>query len=156
MTRGALAEMRSLLLELRPATLVDAEPGELLRQLAESITGRARIPVSVESEGSCVESPELKVALYRIAQEALNNVAKHSRATQAKVSLVCHMDKIELTISDNGRGFDVNASKPNSLGLGIMLERAKSIKAFLNITSVPGKGTTVSVVWENNKTEEHL
>jgi signal transduction histidine kinase len=155
LTRGALAEMRSLLLELRPAALVDAEPSELLRQLAESITGRARIPVAVEVDGICIESPELKVALYRIAQEALNNVAKHSGATQAKVSLHCGTDKIELIVSDNGRGFEMNASKPNSFGLGIMRERAKAIGASLNIVSTPLKGTTVKVIWQINQAEKH-
>jgi signal transduction histidine kinase len=84
--------MRTLLLELRPTALVDAELGALLRQLADSITGRARIPVSVEVIGHCEQAPELKVALYRIAQEALNNVAKHSGATQATVSL--HVSRI--------------------------------------------------------------
>jgi len=87
LTRGALAEMRTLLLELRPSALIEAELGDLLRQLAESITGRARVPVSVEVEGECALPPEVKVALYRIAQEALNNVAKHAAASQAAVSL---------------------------------------------------------------------
>jgi signal transduction histidine kinase len=151
LTRGALAEMRSLLLELRPAALVDAEPGELLRQLAESIAGRARIPVTVETGGSGIESPELKVAFYRIAQEALNNVAKHSGASQAKVSLHCEPDKIELIISDNGKGFEMNSSNPNSLGLGIMRERARAIGASLEVLSSPGEGTIVNVLWMNNK-----
>jgi PAS domain S-box-containing protein len=75
LTRGALAEMRTLLLELRPVSLKDAELGDLLRQLGESINGRARIPVAVEVQGRAEISPEAKVALYRIAQEALNNVA---------------------------------------------------------------------------------
>jgi nitrate/nitrite-specific signal transduction histidine kinase len=153
LTRGALAEMRSLLLELRPAALVDAEPAELLRQLAESITGRARIPVAVEVNGSCIESAEMKVALYRIAQEALNNVAKHSGATQARVSLHCEPDEIELIISDNGKGFETHTSKPNSFGLGIMHERAKTIGASVNIQSMPGKGTTVSVLWKSKQAE---
>ena len=87
LTRGALADMRTLLLELCPSALVDAALGDLLRQLAESITGRARVPVSVELEGKCTLSPEVKVALYRIAQEALNNVAKHAGGSQAAVSL---------------------------------------------------------------------
>ncbi len=154
LTRGALAEMRTLLLELRPAALVDADLGDLLRQLAESITGRARIPVTVEVEGHCPPSAELKVALYRIAQEALNNVAKHSEATQATVSLHCQSDKIELIIRDNGKGFDVNTRSPSSLGLGIMQERAKGIDATVNITSQPGQGTTITVLWNNNQGEE--
>ena len=86
LTRGALAEMRTLLLELRPAALADTDLGDLLHQLGESITGRARVPVDVTVNGEChVLTTEVKVALYRIAQEALNNVAKHSGAKRARV-----------------------------------------------------------------------
>jgi signal transduction histidine kinase len=146
LNRGALAEMRTLLLELRPAALADAEPAELLRQLAETITGRARIPVSVEVKGHCLQSSELKVAMYRIAQEALNNVAKHSGASQAKVILHCEPDKIELIIGDNGMGFDQQTRSSSSLGLGIMKERAKSVGASLDVVSQPGVGTVVTFI----------
>jgi PAS domain S-box-containing protein len=148
LTRGALAEMRTLLLELRPAALVDATLGDLLKQLGESVTGRAQIPVKVIIEGQCQPSPEVKVALYRIAQEALNNVAKHSRASQATVSLYCEPVKIKLIIQDNGKGFDVQRVSPGSLGLGIVRERVKSINAFLEITSQPGCPTTITVFWQ--------
>jgi signal transduction histidine kinase len=148
LTRGALAEMRTLLLELRPAALTDAELSDLLRQLAESITGRARIPVDLEVRGPGPQPPEVKVALYRIAQEALNNVAKHSGATRAKVSLSGDGNRIELIISDNGKGFDVNSTSPSSLGLGIMQERARGIDAQVTIVSHVGQGTTVTVNWQ--------
>ncbi len=149
LTRGALAEMRTLLLELRPAALVAADLGELLHQLAESITGRARIPVSVEVNGQYPQTPDVKVALYRIAQEALNNVAKHSGASQAKVCLDCGPDGIRLTVTDNGKGFDMATTKPTSLGLGIMRDRTKGIGATVDIESHPGEGTKVTVVWKN-------
>jgi PAS domain S-box-containing protein len=148
LTRGALAEMRTLLLELRPAALVDAELGDLLHQLGESITGRARVPVDVTVAGECHPSPEVKIALYRIAQEALNNVAKHSGAARAKVELTCTGARITLSIRDNGRGFDMKNTLPDSLGLGIMRERAKDINADITIESRPGEGTEVRVVWE--------
>jgi two-component system nitrate/nitrite sensor histidine kinase NarX len=155
LTRGALAEMRTLLLELRPAALIDADLGDLLRQLAESITGRARIPVLVNVDGECPPSADLKVALYRIAQEALNNVAKHSRATQAEVNLHCQSDKIELMIKDNGKGFDTETRSPGSLGMDIMQERARTINASIDVTSVPGKGTVISVSWFNKQGEQN-
>lgn len=154
LTRGALAEMRMLLLELRPAALIDAELADLLRQLAESITGRARIPIVLEVTGQGKQSPEVKVALYRIAQEALNNVAKHSGATQAKVSLNYEKDGVELTISDDGKGFDKNSISPNSLGQGIMRERAKGIGAQVTIDSRIGQGTVVTVKWQSGSEEE--
>jgi len=163
LTRGALAEMRTLLLELRPSALIEAELGDLLRQLAESITGRARVPVSVEVEGECALPPEVKVALYRIAQEALNNVAKHAAASQAAVSLryllpsPCQGEgpgvRVELRISDDGRGFDPQGVPPESLGLGIMRERAEAIGAALRIKSQVGQGTQVVVAWPSPKRE---
>jgi nitrate/nitrite-specific signal transduction histidine kinase len=147
LTRGALAEMRTLLLELRPSTLVEAELGDLLRQLAESITGRARVPVTVEMEGECSLPPEVKVALYRIAQEALNNVAKHAGASQATVRLRCQPEGVELHIRDDGCGFDPESISPESLGLGIMHERAETIGATLTVESEIGRGTEIMVVW---------
>lgn len=147
LTRGALAEMRTLLLELRPAALLEARLGDLLRQLTESITGRARVPVTVTVEGECDPPPEVKVALYRIAQEALNNVAKHAGASQADVTLVCRAEVVTLEIKDNGRGFDPSAVSPQSLGTGIMRERASSAGAALEIDSQPGQGTRVTVRW---------
>jgi len=157
LTRGALAEMRTLLLELRPSALIDTELGDLLRQLAESIIGRARLPVTVEVESECAFPPEVKVALYRIAQEALNNVAKHAGAGQASVNLRCISPspsqgeglgvRVELRISDDGRGFDSGCVSPESLGLGIMRERAEAIGAVLTVESEVGRGTEVVVIW---------
>ena len=147
LTRGALAEMRTLLLELRPSALVDAELSDLLKQLAESITGRARVPVGLEVAGSCDLPEEVKVAFYRIAQESLNNVAKHADATRATVSLQCEPDRVALCVRDDGRGFDPEGVPPDSLGLGIMQERAEAIDADLTVDSKIGQGTEVSVVW---------
>jgi signal transduction histidine kinase len=153
LTRGALAEMRTLLLELRPSALVDAALNDLLRQLAESITGWARVPVNVEVEGECTLPPEVKVALYRIAQEALNNVAKHTGASQATVGLQRQPGQVRLRISDDGGGFDPEGVPPESLGLGIMRERAEAIGATLAIGSEVGRGTEVTVVWRKGSKE---
>ena len=149
LTRGALAEMRTLLLELRPAAFADAELGDLLHQLGESVTGRARVPVDVTVDGECRLSPDVKIALYRIAQEALNNVAKHSRASRAKVNLDCKDNIITLSIRDNGHGFDARNVPPDSLGLGIMRERARGINADITLESKIGEGTEVKVIWHN-------
>jgi PAS domain S-box-containing protein len=146
LTRGALAEMRTLLLELRPSALTDADMNELLRQLAESITGRARVPVDVSIEGDCRLPVDVKVALYRIAQESLNNVAKHAGATHATVELRCG-DEVTLVIADDGLGFDVDSVPPDSLGVGIMRERAKEIGSELSVDSQVGEGTHIRVRW---------
>ena len=93
LTRGALAEMRTLLLELRPATLTEVELRDLLRQLSEALTGRARIPVELEVEGTSRPlAPDVQIVFYRVAQEALNNVFKHANATEVHVQLVYRTD----------------------------------------------------------------
>jgi two-component system nitrate/nitrite sensor histidine kinase NarX len=150
LTRGALAEMRTLLLELRPSALVEARLADLLRQLAESITGRARVPVALEVVGECQLDAEVKIALYRIAQEALNNVAKHAGASAATLRLSCQPGQVELQVHDDGLGFDPAKLSPNSLGLGIMRERAEAIGAALTIESQPMAGTEITVSWRSS------
>ncbi len=76
LTKGALAEMRTLLLELRPAALLEKTLGELLQQLAGAAAGRTRMPVDVEIDGDGRLPDEVQVTLYRVAQEALHNVVK--------------------------------------------------------------------------------
>jgi PAS domain S-box-containing protein len=147
LTHSALAEMRALLLELRPATLAEVGLGELLRQLTEAISGRARVPITLTIEGQCRLPPEVQIALYRIAQEALNNVARHANATQAAVSLHSRAGEIELRISDDGQGFDPSCVALEHLGLGIMRERAETIGAALRIETHPGFGTQVTTKW---------
>jgi PAS domain S-box-containing protein len=153
LTRGALAEMRTLLLELRPSVLEEARLGDLLRQLGESITGRARVPVTTQVNGECRMPVEVKVALYRIAQEALNNVAKHAGPSEATVRLQCASDRIELIVSDNGCGFEPTCVPPDHLGLGIMQERAEAIAAALTISSQPGAGTQIRILWRKSVDE---
>ena len=147
LTRGALAEMRTLLLELRPTALVNVPLNELLQQLADAIVGRARVPIQVEFQGDAVLSVNVRVALYRIAQEALNNVAKHAEATSATILLVTHVDQVELLIRDNGRGFVLDQISGKCLGLAIMQERADEIGAQLTIRSQPGQGTLIHASW---------
>jgi signal transduction histidine kinase len=147
LSRGALAEMRALLLELRPSALAEANVGDLLRQLGEAAAGRARLPVEINIQGGCLEmEPEVKVAIYRIAQEALNNVIKHAGATEASVLLRCEPAGIELVVRDNGRGFDVDGVPADRLGVGIMRERAERIGASVTITSAVGEGAEVRAV----------
>jgi signal transduction histidine kinase len=147
LTRSALAEMRALLLELRPAALAEVEFGELLRLLTEAISGRARVPITLTLDGQCVLPPDVQVAMYRIAQEALNNVARHANASQIAVRLHCRDDEIELRISDDGWGFDPSNVAPGHLGLNIMRERAETLGAALQIISQPGAGAQVVIIW---------
>ena len=148
LSRGALAEMRALLMELRPVAMQDAPLGELVRQLAEAFTGRARVPVDLVVEGGGCDLPgDVKVSLYRIAQEALNNVAKHAGASQVWLSLRCAEGRAILEVRDNGAGFEPGQANPNNLGLRIMRERAQAIAATLTVDSEEGEGTEVIVIW---------
>jgi PAS domain S-box-containing protein len=149
LTKGALAEMRTLLVELRPAALTEKPLDVLLRQLTEATTSRTRVPIALAVEGDISLEPGLQVALYRIAQEALNNIAKHARASQACVDLLCQAGRGTLRISDDGDGFDVGDILPDRLGMGVMRERAEDAGATLSIESQPGNGTQVVVNWQN-------
>jgi PAS domain S-box-containing protein len=153
LTRGALAEMRTLLFELRPAALTNADLKDLMRQLAESVTGRARVPVALDINGDCEMPTDVKIALYRIAQESLNNVAKHSGATRAQVTLDCQPRQITLQVIDNGHGFDISRVAAGSFGLNNMKERAGHIGAVLHIESNLNEGTEVTVTWPKDAVE---
>jgi PAS domain S-box-containing protein len=150
LTRGAMAEMRALLAELRPSTLTDTELGDLLRLLANAFTGRTNIPVAVTVNREGDLPADTQVALYRICQEALNNIAKHAKADKVEIDLQYASLGLELHIHDNGCGFSPAKVTPSGhYGLGMMHERAQEVGAKLKITSQPGKGTDVAIKWGN-------
>lgn len=150
LTRGALAEMRTLLLELRPATLTQTRLKDLIRQLCEAFIGRSRLPIELHIEGDYELPPEVQVAFYRIAQESLNNVFKYARAARVDVNLFISPSSVHFETCDNGIGFDMSASKPTSLGMRIMRERAEAIGADFHISSTLGSGTCVEVTWNQD------
>jgi signal transduction histidine kinase/predicted hydrocarbon binding protein len=149
LTRGALSEMRTLLLELRPAVLIEMDLEDLIRHLANAFTGRTRIPVKLTLEGQADISPEVKDVFYRVAQEALNNIIKHAGASQVFINLRRQENQVEMLILDNGRGFDPQSISPENLGLGIMHERAASIGARLIIKSQVGEGVSIELLWKD-------
>jgi GAF domain-containing protein len=148
LTRGALAEMRTLLLELRPAALVETPFAQLLRQLAEATASRTNLLVDVRTEGVDGTLPaEVQIAMYRIAQEALNNTGKHGHAQRAEIWLRRVDDAVELQLVDDGAGFDQSTIPPGHFGVGIMHERARAIGAMLKVESALGAGTRIDVHW---------
>jgi signal transduction histidine kinase len=151
LTRGALAEMRTLLVELRPNALVEVPLPVLLRQFIDALIGRSRINIQLSAEGDHKLPGDVQISLYRIAQEALNNVVKHAKASEAVVTVRLGAT-IRLTIADNGKGFDPSIVTADHLGVKIMRERAEAIGARFTIFSEPGEGTQVSVLWQE-KTE---
>jgi len=154
LTRGALAEMRTLLFELRPAALKEAKLGDLLKHLTRAIASRTHVAVTLTVEGDRMLPPDVQVALYRITQEALNNMAKYANSSQTAVNLRFLPEKVALIICDDGCGFDVNCVPPGHMGLRIMHERAAAIHATLKLMSTPGCGTRIEVTWPKNTSEE--
>ena len=148
LSKGALAEMRTLLLELRPTTLEDTPISELLKQLCDSISGRANLKIKLTVNEGGNFPVDVKIAFYRIAQEALNNIAKHAGADRAEVKMDVYQDQVNMIITDSGRGFDLKKITPNSLGIGIMRERALKIGVLLVIKSRKNQGTNVRLVWK--------
>jgi two-component system nitrate/nitrite sensor histidine kinase NarX len=152
--RGAQAEMRTLLAELRPSTLTDSTLGDLLHMLGNALTGRTNIPVAVTVMGEFILPAEVQVAFYRVCQEALYNVAKHAKARQVEINLKQEGAVIELRIRDDGQGFDPKQTFSGHYGLSMMRERAEAAGALLSVTSQPGHGTELTIHWTKTQLEE--
>lgn len=154
LTRGALAEMRILLVELRPRAIAEAKLSDLLRHLTDSVMGRSDIEVDLQVRGERRLPSDVQTNLYRIAQEGLNNVVKHARAQNAVVQLVHSSGGVTLTITDDGRGFEPEQVPEDHFGLQIMNERAEQINAEFILQSDIDNGTSVKVIWNLPSTRE--
>lgn len=148
-TQQALEQTRHLILDLRPTILDDLGLVPAIRWYAETHLKGAGILISFHSEGDERRlSPEIETALFRIAQEAINNITRHAQATRANINLIWNPDELVITIRDNGRGFDrerVMNRRDGTQGMGLlgMQERATLLGGRLEISSIPGKGTRV-------------
>lgn len=152
----ALAEARAAIYDLRPSMLDDLGLSPSLRDLARrQLEGEVDLQLDVEDVGAL--PPHHEMALYRIAQEAVTNVRKHAGARRVAVSLHAHTDSVELTIEDDGSGFDVSSARTTgprtSFGLTGMAERASLVGSELTIRSAPARGTLVSVRIRRPETE---
>ena len=156
LTRGAQAEMRALLAELRPSTLPDADLSDLLRLLVNSFIGRTNIPATLTVVGQGVLPADVQVAIYRICQEALNNIAKHARASKVEIHLKHKGTAVELSIHDDGQGFQPAQTTSGHYGLTMMQERAESVGAFFSVTSQPGHGAELTINWKDPEKKEAL
>ncbi|HZC26479.1 MAG TPA: GAF domain-containing sensor histidine kinase [Actinopolymorphaceae bacterium] len=145
LAEAGLADMRALIFELRPQAL--AEEG-LVAALGKQLAAlQARHGVRTYADLGREPGAGLKVkqALYRIAQEALQNIARHAQASRVTMRLSGSSTVLALEISDDGTGFDATASFPGHLGLRSMRERIAEIGGVLDLTSAPGKGTQIKV-----------
>jgi signal transduction histidine kinase len=157
LARGALAEMRTMLLELRPSAVVNFPLAELLTQLIDATVSRSGLPIQFNFNQIPPLPEPVHTSFYRIAQEALNNVVKHAQANQVEVRLSATLltpdpasgarHEVKLVIRDDGVGYYSGERMEDHLGIGIMQERAADIQGNLTLESKPGYGTQVTLVW---------
>jgi NarL family two-component system sensor histidine kinase LiaS len=143
LVRQAQRELTALIRELRPAELERQGLEAALREHVTQWSRQTGIAADVQSEGGRESPPNVAETLFRIAQEALTNVARHSQATAVQVLMTCERDGAILTIADNGRGFDPAATDGQGMGLLSMRERAQALGGEVRVESVAGQGTTV-------------
>lgn len=145
LAEAGLAEMRTLIFELRPDSLeMEGLVAALVKQVAVLRT-RYKLRVEADLGEEPALSLETKQMLYRVAQEALHNIVKHARATVVILQLGGEENAFFLKIHDNGIGFNPSGPFPGHLGLRSMHERVARIGGTLTIESVPGQGTYVGV-----------
>jgi signal transduction histidine kinase len=149
LNQGAMAEMRTLLMELRPMHLTEADLPTKLEQLIKAVRARKEIDIKLEVDDGEPLPPDVQIAFYRIAQEAFNNIMKYARAQHVWVHLLSDAEKVALQIRDDGRGFEPD-TVAGGMGLSTMRERATAINAVFTVESAPRKGTTVQVTWSRN------
>jgi signal transduction histidine kinase len=146
LTRGALAEMRALILELRPGALAEEGLVAALGKQAAALSAREGLAIAVDGPDADLPlGPEVEEQLYRLGQEALANVVKHARAGSATVRISADDDVVTMEVRDDGRGFDPAAVGPEHFGLRSMQGRVADLGGRLEITSAPGHGTVVRV-----------
>jgi signal transduction histidine kinase len=147
----AIEDVRRLSLDLRPSILDDLGLISALRWLAERLNKEAGVNTKIDIEGTIHEmTPQMQTVLFRIVQEALNNIKRHSQANEAAIKLEFTSDALTLTICDNGKGFSppkelTHLVTQNKLGLIGMQERVESIGGRFEIKSEPEKGTSIKI-----------
>ena len=157
-TRSGTQETRRALKSLRASPLDDLGFTLAVRQMAQSAAERAHLELQLEIDPGLGEPPlEKQHALFRIAQEAVENVIKHARAAVLCVSLTQNKDVLNLTITDDGVGFNPDLDNETGYGLIGMRERARLAGAQLHVDSNHGKGTTVILEMKGDQDEsDHL
>ena len=143
--REALQEMRLLIFELKPLDLQKAELADAIRSRLDTVESRVGLKADLRVTGEARIGDPLKLELYHVAREALNNVLKHACARRVSVILTLSPDEAALEVNDDGKGFDPDTGRASGgLGLAGMAERARRVGGELTVQSCPGRGTKVS------------
>ncbi len=146
LSREAMADMRLLIFELRPPILAKSGLATALQSRLESVEAKAGFKTDFDSAGSFQLSPAQESELYRIAQEALNNIVKHAQANRVTIHLTGQPGCVRMTIEDDGVGFDpLSVEHGGGQGFRNMRERAANIGARFSFESVPGQGTKITI-----------
>jgi PAS domain S-box-containing protein len=145
LAEAGLTEMRALIFELRPEALEQEGLVAALEKQVATLRTRHGLEVTAEFDHGAGAAGSVEEAVYRIAQEALNNITKHAQASKVHVRLGREMGRIVLSVADNGAGFDPSASYSGHLGLKSMRERAERLGGSLQIESAPGAGSRLEV-----------
>jgi two-component system, NarL family, sensor histidine kinase LiaS len=143
LVRQAQKELNGLIQEMRPAALEGKGLATALREYAARWSDGAEIPADFRVQGEREVPLEAEQALFRVAQEALANVARHSEARHAEIDLVYTRNAVTLRVADDGRGFDPLRNPGGGFGLQSMRERLVRLGGHINVESAPGKGTRV-------------
>jgi signal transduction histidine kinase len=147
LNRAAFLEARTLLYELVPKKIAQESLADLIKSLVDAVTLKFDIKFDVKFLGNYKLSYKVKHQIYRIVQESINNIVKHSKASQVQIDCSLDPKELKVVISDNGIGFDKkDSSFKKNFGLNIMNERAAAIGARLYITSIVGSGTRITLL----------
>lgn len=145
LARQAQHELTGLIRELRPAALDGRGLGAALRDYIADWSRQNSIVAEVRVQGERTLPLSMEQALFRVCQEALANVARHSSATNVGIHLALEHDRLDLRICDNGKGFDSDAARTKGVGLRSMHERAAALGGSCEVASTPGTGTTITL-----------
>lgn len=146
--RLAIGEVRRFMYDLRPPALAQQGVGAAVESHCQRLAHRFGIEIVVNWRSSSVLPPSHDTAVFRIVQEALQNIVKHAQATMVEVKSADTENALEVTVSDNGKGFETNHIRrldPKHFGLSGMRARAQQIGATLDVSSTAGHGTTVRI-----------
>jgi two-component system sensor histidine kinase DegS len=147
MIRESLTDVRRIIFNLRPMALDDLGLVPTLKRYLEELSRKDNIEFDFKTFGKENRlPPSMEVALFRLVQESLNNVNKHSKATEVQLKLEFQKERIFLIVSDNGVGFDVKQKSREGFGILGMKERVKLLDGQLVFQSAPGKGTKLFLV----------
>lgn len=145
MSSVAQSEMRALLLHLRPVHLKGKSLAQGITELVQQLQAKVPMDIRLDMDQQMQLSKGIEDQIFRIVQEALSNILRHSKASRTEIKLYLDQDTVKLLIRDNGIGFDLKEKKQASYGIVSMQERVNEIGGSMQIITAPGKGTKLDI-----------